>query len=180
MALSSPIVNDSDLWAAGPDAAFGTYPKLWNYTGPHLTKRSAEFVEAYRKKYSAPPEVEGWQDWFGATAILTAIKETKSTDSAKLVAFLEEHKFDGYKDASIGFRNFDHQLVQPLLVASVKEKITDKYDYFNIDNEYPKGPRPARRGVRQPSRHRLSIQELIQILARLTGATAKGVAPILL
>jgi branched-chain amino acid transport system substrate-binding protein len=23
-------------------------------------------------------------------------------------------------------------------VASVKEKITDKYDYFNIDNEYPK------------------------------------------
>ena len=50
MALSSPIVNDSDLWAAGPDAAFGTYPKLWNYTGPHLTKRSAEFVEAYRKK----------------------------------------------------------------------------------------------------------------------------------
>ena len=52
--------------------------------------------------------------------------------------FLEEHKFDGYKDAPIGFRNFDHQLVQPLLVASVKEKITDKYDYFDIDSEYPK------------------------------------------
>ncbi|MGH9808334.1 MAG: ABC transporter substrate-binding protein, partial [Terriglobia bacterium] len=138
MALSSPIVNDSDLWAAGPEAAFGTYPKLWNYTGPHLTKRSAEFVEAYRKRFGAPPEVEGWQDWFATTAILTAIKETKSTDSTKLVAFLEEHKFDGYKDASIGFRNFDHQLVQPLLVASVKEKITDKYDYFNIDSEYPK------------------------------------------
>jgi len=138
MALSSPIVNDSDLWAAGPDAAFGTYPKLWNYTGPHLTKRSSEFADAYKKKFGAPPEVEGWQDWFGTTAILTAIKETKSTDSAKLVAFLEEHKFDGYKDAPIGFRNFDHQLVQPLLVASVKDKITDKYDYFTIDNEYPK------------------------------------------
>jgi branched-chain amino acid transport system substrate-binding protein len=138
MALSSPIVNDTDLWAAGPEAAFGTYPKLWNYTGPHLTKRSGEFVEAYKKKHGAPPEVEGWQDWFGATAILTAIKETKSTDSAKLVAFLEEHKFDGYKDAPIGFRNFDHQLVQPLLVASIKDKITDKYDYFNIDSEYPK------------------------------------------
>jgi len=138
MALSAPIVNDTDLWAAGPDAAFGTYPKLWNYTGPHLTKRSADFVEAYKKKHGAPPEVEGWQDWFGATAILTAIKETNSTDSAKLVAFLEEHKFDGYKDAPIGFRNFDHQLVQPLLVASVKGKITDKYDYFNIDSEYPK------------------------------------------
>ena len=138
MALSAPIVNDTDLWAAGPDAAFGTYPKLWNYTGPHLTKRSSEFVEAYQKKHGAPPEVEGWQDWFGATAILTAIKETNSTDSAKLVAFLEEHKFDGYKDAPIFFRNFDHQLVQPLLVAQVKEKITDKYDYFDIKSEYPK------------------------------------------
>ena len=138
MALSAPIVNDSDLWAAGPDAAFGTYPKLWNYTGPHLSKRSSEFADAYEKKFGAPPEVEGWQDWFGTTAILTAIKETKSTDSARLVAFLEQHKFDGYKDAPIGFRNFDHQLVQPLLVATVKDKITDKYDYFNIDNQYPK------------------------------------------
>jgi len=138
MALSAPIVNDSDLWAAGPDAAFGTYPKLWNYTGPHLSKRSSEFADAYRKKFGAPPEVEGWQDWFGTTAILTAIKETKSTDTAKLLAFLEEHKFDGFKDAPIGFRNFDHQLVQPLLVATVKEKITDKYDYFSVDSQYPK------------------------------------------
>jgi branched-chain amino acid transport system substrate-binding protein len=56
------------------------------------------------------------------------------------VAFLEEHKFDGYKDTPIGFRNFDHQLIQPLLVASVKEKITDKHDYFDILSEYPKDP----------------------------------------
>jgi len=140
MALSAPIVNDTDLWAAGPDAAFGTYPKLWNYTGAHIAKRSAEFATNYQKKFGAPPEVEGWQDWFGTTAILTAIKETKSTDSAKLVAFLEEHKFNDYKDAPIGFRNFDHQLVQPLLVAAVKDKITDKYDYFDIKSEYPKDP----------------------------------------
>jgi branched-chain amino acid transport system substrate-binding protein len=140
MALSGPIVNDTDLWAAGPEAAFGTYPKLWNYTGPHLTKRSSEFVDAYKKKFGGPPEVEGWQDWFGTTSILTAIKETNSTDSAKMVAFLEEHKFDGYKDAPIYYRNFDHQLVQPLLVATVKDKITDKYDYFDIDNEYPNDP----------------------------------------
>ncbi|GAC1327371.1 MAG: ABC transporter substrate-binding protein [Beijerinckiaceae bacterium] len=138
MGLSAPIVNDSDLWAAGADASFGIYPKLWNYTGAHNTKRSADFATTYQKKHGQPPEVEGWQDWFGATAILTAIKETGSTDSAKLVAFLEEHKFDGYKDAPIWFRNFDHQLIQPLLIASVKDKITDKYDYFDIQSEYPK------------------------------------------
>jgi branched-chain amino acid transport system substrate-binding protein len=137
MALSAPIVNDTDLWAAGPDAAFGLYPKIWNYTGAHMTKKSTDFVDAFKKKYNEPPEAEGWQDWFGMTSILTAIKETKSTDSAKLVGFLEEHKFEGYKDAPIYFRNFDHQLVQPLLVAQVKAKITDKYDYFDIKSQYP-------------------------------------------
>jgi branched-chain amino acid transport system substrate-binding protein len=140
MALSAPIVNDTDLWAAGPDASFGLYPKIWNYTGSHITKRSTDFVEAFKRKYNEPPESEGWQDWFGMTSILTAIKETRSTDSAKLVGFLEEHKFEGYKDAPIFFRNFDHQLVQPLLVAQVKDKIGDKYDYFDIKSEYPNDP----------------------------------------
>jgi branched-chain amino acid transport system substrate-binding protein len=137
MPLSGPIVNDSDLWAAGPEASFGIYPKLWNYTGAHMTPRSLKFAQDYRAKYGAPPEVEGWQDWFGTTAILTAIKETGSTDSTKLVSFLEEHKFEGYKDTPIWFRNSDHQLIQPVLVASVKEKITDKFDYFDIAAEYP-------------------------------------------
>jgi branched-chain amino acid transport system substrate-binding protein len=137
--LSSPIVNDSDLWAAGPESATGIYPKLWNYTGAHNVDKSKAFAGAYQKKFGQPPEVEGWQDWFGATAILTAIKETKSTDAATLVHFLEEHKFDGYKDKPIYFRNFDHQLVQPTLVAAVKPKITDKYDYFDIVAEYPEG-----------------------------------------
>jgi branched-chain amino acid transport system substrate-binding protein len=38
----------------------------------------------------------------------------------------------------IFFRDFDHQLIQPTLVASVKEKITEKYDYFDITAEFPK------------------------------------------
>jgi len=118
MPLSGPVVNDSDLWAAGPEAAFGVFPKLWNYTGAHNTPGGLKFAQDYRTKYGAPPEVQGWQDWFGTTAILTAIKETGSTDSTKLVAFLEEHKFEGYKDTPIWFRNFDHQLIQPVLVAS--------------------------------------------------------------
>jgi branched-chain amino acid transport system substrate-binding protein len=135
--ISSPIVNDSDLWAAGPGIAFGLYPKLWNYTGAHNTAKSKTFAENYRKKFGAPPEVEGWQDWFGTTAILTAIKETGSTDSAKLVAFLEQHKFDGYKEMPIYFRPWDHQLLQPTLVANVKKKIDNKYDYFDIVGQYP-------------------------------------------
>jgi branched-chain amino acid transport system substrate-binding protein len=137
--ISSPIVNDSDLWAAGPGVATGLYPKLWNYTGPHIAPKSQAFVKAYEKKFGSPPEVEAWQDWFGCTAILTAIKETKSTEVQKLIRFLEEHKFEGYKDKPIYFRDFDHQLAQPTLVVEVKDKITDKFDYFKVLGEYPQG-----------------------------------------
>jgi branched-chain amino acid transport system substrate-binding protein len=137
MPISSPIVNDSDLWAAGPDSATGVYPKLWNYTGAHIAPKSVDFAKKYQAKYGQPPEVEAWQDWFGCTAILTAIRETKSTDTMKLIQFLEQHKFEGYKDMPIWFRDFDHQLIQPTLVVEVKKNPPDKYDYFNVVAEYP-------------------------------------------
>ena len=136
--ISSPIVNDSDLWAAGPGVAAGLYPKLWNYTGAHNTPKSKTFVDKYQKKFGVPPEVEGWQDWFGTTAILTAIKATGSTDSAKLIAFLEQHKFEGYKEMPIYFRSWDHQLIQPTLVVRIKTKIDNKYDYFDVVEQVPK------------------------------------------
>lgn len=135
--ISSPIVNDSDLWAAGPGIAFGLYPKLWNYSGAHNTAMSKAFADHYQKQFGAPPEVEAWQDWFGTTAILTAIKETGSTDSAKLIAFLEQHKFAGYKEMPIYFRAWDHQLIQPTLVVKVKKNIDHKYDYFDIVAQFP-------------------------------------------
>jgi branched-chain amino acid transport system substrate-binding protein len=137
--LSSPILNDSDLWAAGPQASFGIYPKIWNYTGAHMGPKGIDFAKRYQARFGAAPESEAWQDWFGMTAILTAIQETKSTDPKKLVQFLEsEHKFVGYKDMPIYFRSWDHQLMQPILVVKTKDKITDKYDYFDVLDEFPK------------------------------------------
>lgn len=136
--VSAPIVNDSDLWAAGSQAATGTYPKLWNYTGPQLTDSGKKFVKDYTAKFGGPPEVEGWQDWFGCTSLLTALRETKSTDGIKLVKFLENHKFDGYKSTPIWFRSWDHQLIQPILIAEVRKHITSKHDYFDILGEQPK------------------------------------------
>lgn len=140
--ISSLICNDTDLWAAGPKAAVGVYPKIWNYTGDQNTKASEQFAKKYQGKFGNPPESEAWQDWFGCTAILTAIKETGSTETSKLVDFLENHKFDDYKKRAIYFRSWDHQLIQPTLVAQVKPKITSQYDYFDIVAVQPKAGEP--------------------------------------
>lgn len=137
MPISALSCNDTDLWAAGPEAATGTYPKIWNYTGAQNTELSKSFVKQYLAKHKTPPEAEAWQDWFGMTSIITAIRETKSTDSSKLVEFLEGHKFEGFKKDPIYFRPWDHQLIQPTLVVDVKKKITDKYDYFDVLDEVP-------------------------------------------
>lgn len=141
--ISAPISNDTDFWAAGPNAVAGIYPKIWNYTGSQDTEKSHEFVKKYEAKFPTPPESEAWQDWFGTTAILTAIKETQSTKGEDLVKFLEGHKFNGYKKREMYFRDFDHQLIQPTLVAKVKSKITSKYDYFDIVDVEPAADKPV-------------------------------------
>jgi branched-chain amino acid transport system substrate-binding protein len=135
--ISALSCNDTDLWAAGPAAATGLYPKIWHYKGAQNTELSQKFVKSYMAKFKTAPEAEAWQDWFGTTAIITAIRETKSTDSSKLVEFLEGHKFDGYKTDPMYFRPWDHQLIQSTLVAKVKDKVTDQYDYFDILAEVP-------------------------------------------
>jgi branched-chain amino acid transport system substrate-binding protein len=40
----------------------------------------------------------------------------------------------------VGYRAFDHQMVNRLLVAGIKPKITDKWDYFNVEAELPATP----------------------------------------
>lgn len=142
MPVSSLISNDTDLWAAGKDSATGIYPKIWNYTGKQDTEKSKHFAQTYQDRFKTPPESEAWQDYFAMTAILTALKETSSTDSMDLIKFLESHKFEGYKQRPIYFRSWNHQLIQPILVAKVKPKITDQYDYFDIVDVAPGSGKP--------------------------------------
>jgi branched-chain amino acid transport system substrate-binding protein len=140
--VSSLISNDTDLWAAGKEAAAGIYPKIWNYTGKQNTEKSKHFAETYQDRFKTAPESEAWQDYFSMIALLTAIKETSSTDSMDLIEFLEKHKFEGYKERPIYFRSWNHQLIQPILIAKVKPEITDEYDYFDIEGVAPKADEP--------------------------------------
>ena len=41
-------------------------------------------------------------------------------------------------DITAKYRTFDHQMENRLLVAGIHEKITDKWDYFDVKAELPK------------------------------------------
>ncbi|GAB3684156.1 ABC transporter substrate-binding protein [Salinisphaera aquimarina] len=140
--ISALVANDTDLWSAGPAAATGIYPKIWNYANADNTQKSNQFAKTFEEKHGKPPESQAWQDYFGMSALLTALKQAKSTDGKDMVAFLEQHKFEGYKERPIYFRSWDHQLIQPTLVASVKKEIPDKYDYFDIASVQPGASEP--------------------------------------
>lgn len=135
--ISNVVCDDSDLWSAGPEAATGIWPKIWNHTGSQNTERSKNFITSYQTRFKSVPGNQSWQDWFSVTSILTAIRETGTTDSGKLVQFLESHKFEGYKKDPMYYRSWDHELVQPTLITKVKDKITDKYDLLDVIAEVP-------------------------------------------
>jgi len=69
--------------------------------------------------------------------LLDSIEAANSTDPAAIAAALEQWKIKR-GDLDVYYRDFDHQMISRLLVAGIKPKITDKWDYFDIKAELPK------------------------------------------
>ena len=130
-------VGNTDLWGVGPEAADGLYTITWWYKNPNNTPLEKEFAEQYMKKHNRPAADKAWMGWMGMKSMLDSIEMAGSTDADKIVQALESwHVPRGAITAK--YRNFDHQMVNSLLVAGIHEKITDKWDYFDVKAELPK------------------------------------------
>src|SRR3982074_208307 len=95
--LPYPIVgfnlNTADAWAAGDGNLSGPWPTVWYHTSE--VPASKVFVANFIKKYGKPPENHAWIEYISLKIMAQAINETKSTDTSKLIAYLEtEAKFD--------------------------------------------------------------------------------------
>jgi branched-chain amino acid transport system substrate-binding protein len=130
-------VGNTDLWGVGPEAADGLYTLTWYYKNPNNPPEEQAMAAAYEKKYNRPAADKTWMGWMGMKTLLDSIEAAKSTDSAAVVAALETWKTKR-GDLDVYYRDFDHQMINRLLVAAIKPKITDKYDYFDIKAELPK------------------------------------------
>ena len=133
-------LNTADAWAAGEGNLGGIWPTVWHHDLD--TPGSKAFVAAFRQKYGKPPENHAWIEYVSLKMMAQAMSETKSTDTDKLIAYLEkETQFDILKARKGYFRSWDHQLMQEAYPFTVKPKgqARDKWDFLQFGAAVP-GP----------------------------------------
>jgi len=145
--LPYPVVgfnlNTADAWAAGEGNLSGTWPTVWHHDLD--TPGSKKFVADFTAKHKKPPENHAWIEYVSLKMMAQAMNETKSTDTDKLIEYLEkETQFDILKARKGYFRAWDHQLMQEAYPFSVKEKgkAKDKWDFLALGAAVPGANEP--------------------------------------
>ena len=141
--LAGGVMDTVAFWAAGIDNLSGHWQSLW-YHGLTLPASQA-FTKRFWEKYGMPPDNQAWGDYVGVKILVQTMAETKSTEGAKWVGYLEKGAtFDILKSRKGFFRSWDHQLLQEMYVVRVKDKkgAKDKWDIFDIVEAVPETTEP--------------------------------------
>jgi branched-chain amino acid transport system substrate-binding protein len=133
-------IGDTDIWGVGAEAATGIFTKLWDVHNAANPPEEKAFAEAYMKKHGKPAADKAWMGWITARSLFEAIDMAKSTDTNKIIEALENWKAPASGGVSYQYRKFDHQMLLRNLAVGVKEKITDKWDYFDVKATLPENP----------------------------------------
>lgn len=132
-------IGDTDIWAVGPEAATGTFTKMWDHQNPNNPPDEKAFAESYQKKHGKPAADKAWMGWITARSLFNSIDAARSTEPMAIIEALEAWKAPatGY---DYHYRKFDHQMIAQNLAVTVKDKITSKWDYFNVAAALPQNP----------------------------------------
>lgn len=136
-------LNTADAWAAGEGNLGGIWPTVWHHE--LANPGSQAFVEKFSKKYGRIPENHAWIEYVSLMMLAQAIRETKSVDTDKLIAYFEsEAQFDVLKARKAYFRSWDHQLMQEAYPFTVKPKgqAKHKQDFLLFGEAVPAANEP--------------------------------------
>ncbi len=136
--LAGGVMDTIPFWGAGIDSISGHWQSLW-YHGLDIPASQA-FTKRFSDKSGFPPDNQAWGDYVGVKIMAQSIAETKTTDAAKIVEYLEKGaSFDILKARRGSFRAWDHSLLQEMYVVKVKDKarMKDKWDIFDIVRPVP-------------------------------------------
>lgn len=132
-------IGDTDIWSVGPEAATGVFTSLWWYKNPNNPPEEIAFAAAYQKKHERPAADKAWMGWITARSLFDSIETVRSTEPMAIVEALENWKFES-GSVRYNYRKWDHQMQLRNLVVQVKDKIVDKWDYFDVKASLPENP----------------------------------------
>ena len=121
-------------WDARPVAgSAGLVPRSW---APSLEAWGAtQFQNRFEKLATRPMREADYQTWVALRMIGEAATRAQSTDAAKLRDFMLSDKFEvaGCKGQTLTIRDWDHQLRQPILLAtrSVTASVSPQDQYLH-------------------------------------------------
>jgi branched-chain amino acid transport system substrate-binding protein len=149
--VSSPIITDTDIIAAGPQAS-GIYGKVWHHKDKLNSAADNAFVEAYTKKHSKPPHSNAFLAAISMRLLMGGIEKAGSTNPEAIVKGLETTRLDEGA-FPVYFREWDHQLMHRVLVLKVRPQFTDPWDALEVIKSVPESASEldALYGLRQDS-----------------------------
>jgi ABC-type branched-subunit amino acid transport system substrate-binding protein len=106
---------------AGREALTAGHMVSTNLWSPTLEKYGASQInDRFRARYGTGMDGGAWAGWAAVKMVSESSLRARSNDASKLVAYLESPgtTFDGHKGWPLSFRAVDHQLRQPLYVAT--------------------------------------------------------------
>lgn len=121
-------------WDARPVVgSAGLVPRAWS---PNLEAWGAlQFQNRFEKLAGRPMRDEDYQVWIALRMIGEAATRSQSTDATALKEFMLSDKFEvaGFKGQKLTLRDWDHQLRQPVLLAtdSVTASVSPQDQYLH-------------------------------------------------
>jgi branched-chain amino acid transport system substrate-binding protein len=131
------------LWQASLESLQGVWVTSWYHGLERFSAR--ELNRRFYRRFEKPAEGSAWANWAAVKLVMEGVLRSASTETAALVNYFEgTPPFDGHKGRSLTFRDWDHQLRQPLYVLKVREdKPENPWDRLQLIGELPPPAAPG-------------------------------------
>jgi ABC-type branched-subunit amino acid transport system substrate-binding protein len=132
------------LWQASLESLQGVWVASWYHGLERFSAR--ELNRRFYRRFEKPAEGFAWTNWAAVKLVMEGVLRSGSTEAAALVSYLEgAPPFDGHKGRPLTFREWNHQLRQPLYVLQAREdKPENAWDRLQLLGELPPPAAPGK------------------------------------
>jgi branched-chain amino acid transport system substrate-binding protein len=131
------------LWQASFESLQGVWVTSWYHGLERFSAR--ELNRRFHRRFEKPAEGFAWTNWAAVKLVVEGVLRSASAEASALVSYLESAPpFDGHKGRALTFRDWNHQLRQPLYVLKVREDEPENpWDRLQLIGELPPPAAPG-------------------------------------